>query len=599
MKMSNKYLDEIQSNVHKNFDSSSWLSDPKHIEKFMMWNTFFRENINRYAEIYYGFNLHPYQHLELLQMSKNDISVIVGSRATAKSYVVAIFACCIASLYPRSRVVIASGTKGQAQLIVTEKIRTELMPKSANLRREIKKIKEDQKDIIVFFKNGSTIKVVPASDNARGNRSTVVIYEEFRMIDKFIIDSVLSPFQVVRDRPFTSNPAYTHMIEEPKDIYISSSWYSSHWMQGLIDTVWEDMKSGKDSCILGFDYSLTLLHKIKTRNQIYKDYVKFDPITFAIEYENRMIAQNSRAFFTFDLIHKNQKLNRPAYPRRSIDIISKAKNRHVPSKQEGEIRVIACDIAPVGGDANDNSVYSFLRLIPENVNIGGNKGHKEFKIQVPYLEAMCGGETVKQAVRIKQLFYDFDADYCVLDTRNAGISVGDALMKVLYDEDRDCEYKPWTYMNNDEYAKRVSNPNAEPVIFSISAGAKLNSDVAQNMRRMLAEERVEFLIGHADGIAEITKFVPEYHSLTPEEQVLWEKPFLETACLVNEMVELEYEKGEQTGLIKIKEVGLARKDRYTSVSYGCYFCDLVYRDMYNRTESSWDNIPKCVSVIEF
>ena len=37
----------------------------------------------------------------------------------------------------------------------------------------------------------------------------------------------------------------------------------------------------------------------------------------------------------------------------------------------------------------------------------------------------------------------------VLDTRNGGILTYDRLAKVLYDEDRDCEYPAWRCMNDD------------------------------------------------------------------------------------------------------------------------------------------------------
>lgn len=69
-------------------------------------------------------------------MSK--LVVIVACRATSKSFVIAVFACIKAILYPNSLIVIASATKKQASLIVTEKIVKELMPNSPNLRREIK-----------------------------------------------------------------------------------------------------------------------------------------------------------------------------------------------------------------------------------------------------------------------------------------------------------------------------------------------------------------------------------------------------------------------------------------------------------------------------
>ena len=197
-----KCLDKRQLSVCDNLPSEHWLSNKNNLLKFYEWNTFFRENLDMYAEIYFGFALYPYQHLELYELNKNTLIDITGSRATAKTYIIAIFAVCKASLYPNSKIVICSATKGQSKLVVSEKIKNELMSQSPMLCREIKSIKDNQNDVIVYFRNGSTIKVLPSSENARGNRSTVTIYEENRMIDKFILDSVISPFAIIRRVPY-------------------------------------------------------------------------------------------------------------------------------------------------------------------------------------------------------------------------------------------------------------------------------------------------------------------------------------------------------------------------------------------------------------
>ena len=45
------------------------------------------------------------------------------------------------------------------------------------------------------------------------------------------------------------------------------------------------------------------------------------------------------------------------------------------------------------------------------------------------------------------------------------------------------------------------------------------------------------------------------------------------------MVNLTYERKEQTGAIVVSEQGANRKDRYTSVSYGSYFIDQLELDL--------------------
>lgn len=83
------------------------------------------------------------------------------------------------------------------------------------------------------------------------------------------------------------------------------------------------------------------------------------------------------------------------------------------------------------------------------------------------MEHRPGGDLLKQALRIRQLYEDFDADYIVLDTRNNGLGVFEYLNRAMYDEERDVEYKPLTCMNNEEMATRIQVEGAEPVILPL------------------------------------------------------------------------------------------------------------------------------------
>ena len=66
--------------------------------------------------------------------------------------------------------------------------------------------------------------------------------------------------------------------------------------------------------------------------------------------------------------------------------------------------------------------------------------------------------------------------------------------------------------------------------------------------------------------------------MSVEDQLWFEGPYLETVALINEMIALEYEMGDQTGLVKIMN-NTDRKDRYTSVSYGNYFAQMLEHDL--------------------
>lgn len=596
-------LDHNQQTVHTKFSSGHWLSSPKNAEHFYLWNTYYRRNLHRFAIEYFGLKLHLYQIIILYLMGISNFIVIIASRAAAKSFVIAIYSCCRAVLYPGSSIVLTSGTRGQSKLIVTKKIQAELMARSANLRREIISVKDNDNEVIVKFRNDSAIFTVTCSKNARGNRCTVDVGEEAREIDKKLMDEIISPFQYVRQVPFMMLPDYADDLqfrEEPTEILISSSTEESHWLYQTAVKARDGMFAGNGSFFVAFDYSITLKHGIRTYRQLKREREKCDPITWMVEYENLVLRSNSRAYFTYDLLKENQTLVRAFYPRRNEDILNHSKNKFAIPKQPGELRVVACDIAAIDRSGNDNSSFSCLRLFEETAYTQDGRPERDFRVQVPYIEAVRGQETKKQAIRIRQLYDDFNADYIVLDARNLGISVYDSLARVLYDDERGIEYKPFRCMNDDAIANRISSPNAEANIFAIAATAKLNSEIAVNLKAMLLSHRVDLLVDKTNGISEMSKFIAGYDLMGAEEQLFYERPYLETMLTVNEMINLVYEKMPATGLIRISEVGQNTKDRYTSISYGCYFVSQLARDLLNNTdEYDFAHAPSCVSSISF
>ena len=283
----------------------------------------------------------------------------------------------------------------------------------------------------------------------------------------------------------------------------------------------------------------------------------------------------------------NQRNKKPLYPRFDVDVLSRRKNPYSVSKQQGEIRILSCDMAFAEGKHNDNSIFTCMRLIPESTTYtvqseGGtskeiSQGYRKI---VSYIESIQGGDITKQAIRIKQLYEDLSCDYVVLDTRNGGLACYDLLAKVMYDESRDKEYQPWVCMNDDSIANRIKTIGALPVLFAINASQKLNSEIANEMRIALTNNMIDFLIPFNEAVESTLTKIPEYMSaIDVDTQLFYEQPYLETQELINECVELTYERKEQTGLIVISEQGANRKDRYTSVSYGVHFASLLEQDL--------------------
>ena len=596
-------LDEIQKEGYKRFNPDHWLADPKHWLHYLMWITFYRRNLDIFAEHYLGLKLYLYQKIILYLMSHCTLIVIIAARAAAKSYIIAIYSTCICILYPKSAGVLVSGTKGQASLIISEKINKEMYMQYTDspLRVEITKIKPAKDDAEVQFINDSSIKGVTLSEDSRGNRSTFNIIEEARNCKKNLIDNIVSPFKINRKPEFTKTEFYEPIAElfqeEAQEIYISSSIEETHWLYKLATSVKNDMDNDdEDSLFLAMDYAISLQHGIRSKKQLIQEKQKIGNISWMIEYENRVFRANTDAFFSYDIIKSNRTMVKPFYPQKNEDFLLHKKNPYSIPKQKGEVRVISCDIATVDRSTNDNSVYSCLRLFPEQT---GYNNRTEYRIQVPYLEGMKGTEPIIQATRIRQLYNDFEADYIVLDLRNCGIDIYYTLARPLFDEGRCVEYAPFRCMNDDELANKIKNENADDCIYVIKATEKLNTRMAQNLQSYLTSHKIDFLVDKERGMETICKLQPSYPMLQPTEQVYFDKPFLETMLLVNEMIDLTYER-TSVGNIRVKERAGKVKDRYSSLTMGCYFANEMALDKISEeTQMQILDAPSCVSAFSW
>jgi hypothetical protein len=539
-------------------------------ENLILWNTFFRRNPHRFVEMYMGVKLFPYQILWLYLMSISDVFVAICSRAAAKSFLVAVFSIAQCILYPNSEVVIGASTIKQAGLIISEKVQF-LRNQSAMLQREIISVTTNINSYEALFANGSKMKVVAANEGGKGNRATFLVLDEFRLLKKEIVDEIFTPFLYVRQVPFKQLPEFAdYPEEEPRKFSISSAGYKSEWwFKDAISTV-KLMVDGKKAGFFCTDYLISILHKIKTKKQMETEKEQSDPISFAMEYENVPMGQSGKAYFKSQMFPRS--IKGAFYPLRD-DMLTQKKNPYGIPKLPGEIRVISLDVASRANKMNDNSITVCARLIPT---------HKGYNRKIVFIESSHGSNIISQALRIKEVYFDFGADYLVLDLQQVGISIFDSMSSISVNPERGIEYPAFTVMESlyvdekvrDELRERTLGINASPVVFPISANSKLNSDIAVAFRGALQKKLFDFLATDIDAEDYLIKTNKEFIN-TDEELAIraWLlHPYVQTNLLVGECLNLEM--SILNGTIKLDE-GSGLKDRYTSVSYLNYFVSTV------------------------
>lgn len=555
----------------RNFNKKS--KSERLIDGIGIWASFYRANPHRFVKEYLGINLKLFQIILIFMMNHNHYFMYLASRGQGKTFLTSIYCCVRAILFPETKIIIASGTKGQSREVI-EKI-DDLKKNSPNLAREIADLKTNSNDARVEFHNGSWIKIVASNDGARSKRANLLIVDEFRMVDFEIISKVLRKFLTAPRNPkYLDKEEYAHLKERNKEIYLSSCWYKSHWSYNRFMSYFNAMvhKSAK-YFVCGLPYQLAVKEGLLDEEQV-KDEMSeedFDEVGWSMEMEALWFGESEKAFFKFEDLEKNRKLATPLFPPEFYGLLKDNSFKFEP-KKNGEIRLLSCDIAGAAGKENDASVYVIIRLIPTS------KGYDRY---LSYMESMVGGHTQTQSIRIRQLYEDFDCDYIVLDTQNFGLGIFDTLTNPLYDKERSKEYEPISCINDDVMAERCVYPNAEKVIFSIKGNAKLNSEIAIQFRDGFKRGRIRMPISEIEG-RELLKKFKGYDKLPDETKAKLISFYAQFTLMINEMINLEAEYNDNNQ-VKLKEPSGKRKDRYSSTSYGNYVASLLERKL-NKIE---------------
>ncbi len=556
--------------LNKNMENAS--KSERLMEGVGLWTSFYRLFPHLFVRDYLGITLKVFQMILLYMMNSMTYLMYLASRGQGKTFLTSIYICVRAILYPGTKIIIAAGNIKQS-IEVIEKIQ-DLMGNSPNLAREIDDLKTSPNNAGISFRNGSWVKVVASNQGARGKRANLIIVDEFRMVEKSIVDTVLRKMMSAPRQPkYLEKPEYAHLKERNKEIYLSSAWYTHHWSWQKALSFFEAMTDGKSYFLCSLPYQLPIKEGLLMREQVEDEMSEadFSPISWMMEMESLFYGESAKAFYRFADLEKNRVLTKAIYPKSFYEIL-KDKEFKYEEKKKGEIRLVSCDISGMSSDKNNNdaSVYSILRLIP-------SKDGKSYEKYVVYMESFEGGHSQAQAIQIRRLYEEFDCDYIVIDSAGVGLAVYDALVTNLYDKERNVAYPAFSCVNDTEMAKRCMEEDAPKVIYSIKASAQLNNDMHVYTLDALKRGKLRLLIDENECKEVLIKY-KGYEKLPVEEQVKFIQPYVQVSLLIQEMVGLE-KVDTNNNLIKLKEPSTKRKDRYSSIGYGVYVSKLLEKDL--------------------
>lgn len=585
----------------------------KQLNNVKKWISYYRRNFDLFTEEVLGIKLYPIQKMKIHMMGVADDYFDISTRGSAKSFLVGIGAICKFCLYSYSEIVITSSTVSQASKLVEKKIRDEIIKKLSPYLLYMY-----SKEYILIYKsntenggytienklNGSTIKVLPCLDSSRGERATMLIFEEARLLKKSIIDSVFVPMGHCRPAKYLLKKEYQtkRWLEQCQTIYITSARFIYEWFyREFKRTVVGYYNSKVDKYIpFGEDIYTAIEEGSRTWADYRKSKATMSAMDFKCEILNEMIGESEHAFFNYKEFNENRILEKAFIPPKPIDIFLNSDLGN-PKPEDTEIRLVGIDYAfanTTSATKNDATQMICMSLHWKD---------KHFERHIDYIEGHEASDSIGANNRCRELAWDYSMGaefYVVADQRSGGETLYNRMTMPWEHPDRGnyWDKRGFTVSNKamlhvvsdaklEDLRTRTVDPNAIPCVIPIIGSPELNSACWVSLKKNLEFNNIKFLIS-AEDKQSILEDTGEFYKMTSEELADTLYPYLMTENLIQEAVGLNCEIRESK--VRLYESSNATKDLIVVLSYLNYIADKLENEwnkfLYGQEEEEYDNI---------
>lgn len=583
--------------------TSSQISSEEKEQNIIEWVTFFRRNWHIYVDMILGIKLRPFQMVMIYLMGISSVFFAICSRGLSKTFIVGLGSIVKMNLYPYSEIVITSSTIAQANKMVEDKIRDEIIKKLSDYllymyeKEYLVITKPDDGYKIENKLNGSIMRILPCQDSSRGPRATLLVYEECRLLKKSMIDSVFEKMAHPRQAKYLSNPLYgnnSRWKEECQHIYITSARYKFEWFWTLFKkTFTRHFTDRKSSCnIFAGDIFTAIANGFKTWGD-YRNGLAGGEMDFRMEDLNEMMGESEDAFFTIKSFRENQVLPKCFRPPTVQQLYLQSDIGNKP-KEENEVRLIVSDFAfanTTSREKNDNTIILFMSL--------HWKGTR-FERHVDYLEGFPASDSLGAADRVRGLIYDYNADYYVLDLRNGGEVLYNYITIPKENEARGAnwnvhglglspKYQILPQGKLDDLRSRVVDKTPIECIIPVTATAETNSVMWAALKKQLECNNIKFPLSMQDRQTDLEDS-GEYFELSSEALAEELLPYAQIDLLIQEAMNLKAE--FRNDKIKLIEPRSGTKDRAVVLSYVNYIADLIENEWNKQNQKQDFDISK-------
>ena len=516
---------------------------------------FWREYPDLFVDFMKGpdntFNLFFYQRVFMRAAMRHKYVYAVFPRAYSKSFLAVMILMIRCILYPRCKLFVTSGGKEQAAGIMKEKVK-EICTLIPAFEKEIDwgrgKSMEGKDYCKYVFKNGSYFDNIAARESSRGKRRHGGLIEECVGVDGTILSEVIIPTMNISRMCMDGTTQPDETLNKSQIYVTTAGWKNTYPYEKLIQLlVWQIVQPEK-SFIMGGTYRIPILMKLLDKNFI-KDLKMdgtFNESSFDREYESKWSGSVEDAFFSSEVFDRNRQLNQP---------------EHEASGRSSKLAyyVLSADVGRKGCD----TVVCVFKVTPQPQGASIKTLVNIYTLTDEHFE--------DQAIKLKKLFYKYNAQRLVIDANGLGIGLVDYMIKSQIDPDTADVFPDFGVYNDDElyYKKYRTNNTEQDALYLIKANAPINTEAHSIARTNLSSGKVKFLIDERVAKQKLlgTKVG---QNMKPEERAEYLKPFTLTSILKEEMLNLREENEGVNIILKQANRGI-RKDKFSAFEYGLYY----------------------------
>lgn len=502
-----------------------------------------------------AFKFYFYQRCFLRAVMRYQYAYFVFPRAYSKSFltVMALMLRCI--LYPDAHLFVTSGGKEQGASILSSKVSEicRLIPafnKEIDWRRGKTLVGKDS--VRYVFKSGSTLDNLAARESSRGQRRHGGSMEECVGIDDTILREVIIPVMAVSRRAKDGTVNEKEPLNKSQ-VYITTAGYKGTYPYDRLIGMLVRMVMQPERCIvLGGTWRTPVAMGLQSKTFIkdQKEEGTYNEASFEREYESIWSGTSENAFFSADMFDRNRQLLQPEY---------EASGR----SSKAAYYIISADVGRKGCD----TVICIFKVTPQPQGQSIKSLVNMIVLEDEHME--------DQAIKLKTLYYKYNARRLVIDANGLGIGLIDFMVKPQIDpETGDVIPDFGVYGGTQDDAvleyKKYRTPNTEmDAMYLLKANAPVNTEAHTIVRSNLSSGKVKFLIDERIAKNKLmgTKLG---QGMKPEQRNEYLKPFVLTSILREEIMNLKEENEGVNIILKQANRGIS-KDKFSSFEYGLYY----------------------------